>query len=304
MGLQWLDVPPRRGLVGLEVIEDVLPHDVRRIRVVLLRVLHEGPAVHVAHVGLSLAPQQVEAADELPEGLVHLLCNLLLRQRQQHGVPDLLPVREPFHEPVHHRGLPGLCVRVVRPHRVHLDVRASGLHEPLVQEGPVPPDVSRVVRVELAALVVPLPEELLHPAVPRGDRVVDPHVVVLAVNGLLHEGLGNCRAVHRDGVLRLHEALWILPRHLLLPVVQHPDLRGPGDLDELGHGDELVGHDAVEEPPVLEHALKLDVVQAQKVLRVLALHEVHVGLGLIQGEPRREEGYEAVHLRPLLDGLV
>ena len=50
--------------------------------------------------------------------------------------------------------------------------------------------------------------------------------------------------------------------------------------------------------PVHEAVLHLEVIDDKRV------SEVHVGYGLVQGEPLGVEGYEAVALGPLLDGFV
>ena len=111
----------------------------------------------------------------------------------------------------------GLILPILRQKEGPSRPLLSGLHEPLVvQEGRVLLTLPGVVRVQIAALAALLPQDLLHPAAPRGDWVVDPHIVILAaVHGLLREGRGECRAVHRGGVLQFDEAIWILSALIL-----------------------------------------------------------------------------------------
>lgn len=47
--------------------KDHIPHDLRRIVVILERVLHKTEAVHIANVRFAVRPQQIETADRLLE---------------------------------------------------------------------------------------------------------------------------------------------------------------------------------------------------------------------------------------------
>lgn len=124
---------------GIVQLEGHRPRDVERWRqlpqdhvaqnlgavvVVLVGVLHEAEAVHVAHVGLAIGPEQVESADGLLERQTHLPGDELLGVVEDDRVADLLALAVALHLSVEGRALPGLRVGIVRADGVHLDVRA------------------------------------------------------------------------------------------------------------------------------------------------------------------------------------
>mmetsp|Transcript_15879 Transcript_15879/g.39692 ORF Transcript_15879/g.39692 Transcript_15879/m.39692 type:complete len:1113 (+) Transcript_15879:556-3894(+) len=258
--------------------------------VVLAAVLHEAPAVDVAHVALALlAAQQVEAAHLLSKGTAHEARDLLLVRAQQHREADLLAVRAALHAAVHHRRLPRLCMGIAWPNGVHLDVSAAGGQEVLVDVGAVAADVAGVRRVVVRALVVHLAEQLLHAAA-HGVRVVDVDVVVVAVDGLLHKGLLDLGAVEHHVVLRLREALGIRRRlDLLLRAADHHVLR---------HAHAVVVERLVHRAAVLQEVLLAEVVDEVRP------PQAHVVLCLLQREAVGEPGHQALHHRPLLHRLV
>lgn len=122
-------------------------------------------------------------------------------QERMTGVPQLLAARVAHDDAVERGRFAGFRVAVVGAHGVDLDVRALRVDELLVQKGAVAPHAV-LLGVVLGRLVADLPEEALAAAA-RAHGVVDVDVVVVRVDGLLHEGLLHLDAVDDDVVVVL-----------------------------------------------------------------------------------------------------
>mmetsp|Transcript_1005 Transcript_1005/g.2389 ORF Transcript_1005/g.2389 Transcript_1005/m.2389 type:complete len:313 (+) Transcript_1005:683-1621(+) len=273
-----------------ERAQDDGPQQARGVVIVLGAVLYEAPAVHIADVALTLlAPEQVKATNLLAKRKADDPGNLLLMWAQQNRESDLLPIGGTLNAAVNHGRLPRLRVRVARPHSVHLHVRPAGRKEDLVDVGAVAANGPRMGRVIVSALVVHLPEQLLHAAAHR-VRVVDVDVVVLAVHRLLDKRLVDLEAVHYDVVLGLLKAFRVLPRLGLLRSPLHHDMLWDA-------------HAVLHERLVHEPAVKEDVLRGEVVHEVRAPQQ-GVRLGLVEWEPLREPREQALHDRPPLHRLV
>mmetsp|Transcript_13170 Transcript_13170/g.25134 ORF Transcript_13170/g.25134 Transcript_13170/m.25134 type:complete len:386 (-) Transcript_13170:87-1244(-) len=277
---------PRRG----HARQDDPVQDLHRILVKLLGALDEGPAVDVAHVRLALRAQEVEPAHVLLEEGGHLARDFLLVVGEQHWVAHLLALLVPKHLAVHGGGFARLGVRVQRPHRVHLDVRASCGQKVLVHVGSVCAHGVDVL-LELGAAVALLAEQRFG-ASPHGDRVVDVDVVVLAAHRLLDKRLVEGHPVDHDGVVVLLETA--VGKQVALLVAVHCHVGRHGDASVLQR---LVHLTAIE-----EEVLALEVVHQEGLAQLgvrtrLVQREAHILLLRVESNHGLDHG-------PVLNGFV
>mmetsp|Transcript_44184 Transcript_44184/g.127618 ORF Transcript_44184/g.127618 Transcript_44184/m.127618 type:complete len:211 (-) Transcript_44184:412-1044(-) len=193
---------------------------IRCVLVVLRNALHEGPTVHIDHVRAVRGPKEVEAAHPLAKCQAYPPRHLFLLRCEDHRIAHLLAVLVAIDNPVDHRALPGLRVRVLSAHCVDLYVGTLRLHEGLVEVAPIGPDGPNI-RIKARGPVLNLPEEPLH-AAPGARGVVDADVVVLSIEGLLDEGLRDALVADQKKVVALLEGI-VVQHGLRLGVALHED---------------------------------------------------------------------------------
>eukprot|EP00967_Tisochrysis_lutea_P012416 scaffold13923_cov26-Tisochrysis_lutea.AAC.2 len=137
-------------MVRADGMQTVLTQEIGGVGPELVRILDEGPAIHVAHIRLAAGAQQIEAAQCLPEGKNHFARDLLLVVRQDERVAELFATRVAHNLAVNHGGLARLAMCILWPNSVDLNVRTLRLEEFFVNVAPAVASARVVlIRIEL-----------------------------------------------------------------------------------------------------------------------------------------------------------